>query len=110
VADHHAASAGARGGPLAFTIVDGESWNPVARSQLTVDGKTGDIRQWQPYAGQSPGQRARGWARFGHTGELGGLTGQIVAGIGCAGGVGLAWTGVSLAIRRFAAWRVRRVR
>ena len=98
------------GAPLAFTIVDGASWNPMARSQLTIDGATGAVRQWQPYAGQSLGQRARGWMRFGHTGELFGLTGQIVAGIGCVGGVVLVWTGVSLAVRRLAAWRARRQR
>jgi len=98
------------GAPLAFTIVDGASWNPMARSQLTLDPATLDVRQWQPYAAQSLGQRARGWMRFGHTGELFGLTGQIVAGVGCVGGVVLVWTGLSLAVRRFFAWRVRRRR
>ena len=98
------------GAPLAFTIVDGASWNPMARSQLTLDAATGAVRQWQPYAGQSLGQRARGWMRLGHTGELFGLTGQIVAGLACAGGVVLVWTGVSLAVRRLFAWRARRVR
>ena len=31
--------------------------------------------------------------------------GQIVAGIASAGGVLLVWTGISLALRRFANWR-----
>lgn len=98
------------GAPLAFTIVDGASWNPMARSQLTLDATGGAVRQWQPYAGQSLGQRARGWMRFGHTGELFGLAGQIVAGAACAGGVVLVWTGVSLALRRFFNWRAWRAR
>jgi len=98
------------GAPFAFTIVDGASWNPFARSQLTIDAASGAVRQWQPYAAQSLGQRARGWMRFGHTGELLGLAGQIVAGAGSAGGLVLVWTGVSLAVRRLAAWRARRVR
>ena len=98
------------GAPFAFTIVDGASWNPMARSQLTLDATTGEVRQWQPYAGQSLGQRARGWMRFGHTGELFGLTGQIVAGVACAGGTVLVWTGVSLAVRRFFNWRALRAR
>ena len=97
------------GAPFAFTIV-GASWNPMARSQLTLDTATLDVRQWQPYAAQSPGQRARGWMRFGHTGELFGLPGQIVAGLACVGGVVLVWTGLSLAVRRFFAWRARRPR
>jgi uncharacterized iron-regulated membrane protein len=58
----------------------------------------------------SLGQRARIWVRFSHTGELGGVAGQVLAGIGCVGGGFLVWTGVSLACRRFAAWRARRAR
>ena len=95
------------GAPFALTLSDGASWNRFARSQLTIDASTAEVRQWTPYASTSLGQRARGWLRFAHTGELGGLTGQIVAGIGCVGGVLLVWTGVSLSIRRFAAWRGR---
>ena len=44
----------------------------------------------------------------GHTGELFGLTGQIVAGVASTGGVVLVWTGLSLAVRRFFTWRARR--
>lgn len=94
--------------PFAFTITDGASWNPFARSQLSLDAVTGEVRQWQPYAGTSLGQRARGWVRFGHTGELAGLVGQIIAGLGCLGGAFLVWTGTSLAIRRLSAFRRRR--
>jgi uncharacterized iron-regulated membrane protein len=46
----------------------------------------------------------RGWLRFAHTGELGGLTGQIIAGVGCLGGVFLVGTGLSLAFRRLWNW------
>ena len=95
------------GAPFALTLSDGASWNRFARSQLTVDAATAEVRQWTPYASTSLGQRARGWLRFAHTGELGGLTGQIVAGLGCVGGVFLVGTGLSLAVRRFAAWRGR---
>jgi uncharacterized iron-regulated membrane protein len=88
------------GGPVAFSISDGASWNRFARSQLTVDAASGEVRQWQAYQEASLGQKARGWLRFAHTGELVGLAGQIVAGIGCAGGVMLVWTGLALAVRR----------
>jgi uncharacterized iron-regulated membrane protein len=81
------------GMPVSFTITDGRSWNAFARSQLTVDAATGDVGQWQPYESSSLGQKARGWFRFAHTGELAGITGQLVAGIACAGGVVLVWTG-----------------
>jgi uncharacterized iron-regulated membrane protein len=92
------------GDPVAFTITDGAHWNPFARSNLTLNGASGEVIQWQPYADGSRGQKLRGWLRFAHTGELGGLPGQIVAGIGCLGGVFLVCTGLSLAFRRLWNW------
>jgi uncharacterized iron-regulated membrane protein len=91
---------------VTFSISDGASWNRFARSQLALDAATGDVRQWQPYDASSLGQKARGWLRFAHTGELGGLAGQFLAGIGCLGGVVLVYTGLALAIRRFLNWGV----
>jgi uncharacterized iron-regulated membrane protein len=92
------------GAPVSFTITDGAQWNRFARSQLTLQAATGDITAWQPYDAQSPGQKARGWLRFAHTGELGGIVGQILAGLGCLGGVFLVYTGFSLATRRLWNW------
>jgi uncharacterized iron-regulated membrane protein len=91
------------GAPVAFTITDGAHWNSFARSNLTLNA-SGEVMQWQPYADGSRGQKLRGWLRFAHTGELGGMTGQIVAGIGCLGGVFLVGTGLSLAFRRLWNW------
>jgi uncharacterized iron-regulated membrane protein len=96
------------GGPIAFSISDRNYWNSFARSTLTLDGTTGADVRWEPYAGTSLGQKVRGWMRFAHTGELGGLAGEAVAGLASAGGAFLVWTGISLALRRFAAWRGRR--
>jgi uncharacterized iron-regulated membrane protein len=92
------------GAPVAFTITDGAQWNRFARSQLTLSGTTGEIVQWQPYDNQSLGQKVRGWLRFAHTGELGGLAGQVIAGLGCVGGVMLVYSGLSLAFRRLWNW------
>ena len=91
------------GAPVAFTITDGANWNAFARSTLTVSA-TGEVVQWQPYEGNSLGQKVRGWLRFAHTGELGRLPGQLIAGIGCLGGVFLVYTGLSLAFRRLWNW------
>ena len=90
--------------PVSVTISDGAQWNQFARSQLTLDSASGEVVQWQPYEAQSSGQKMRGWLRFAHTGELGGIAGQLVAGIGCVGGVMLVWTGLSLAFRRVWNW------
>lgn len=92
------------GEPLAFTISDGAHWNAFARSNLTLNSANAEVIQWQPYEGTSLGQKARGWLRFAHTGELGGLLGQIIAGVGCLGGVFLVYTGLSLAFRRLWNW------
>jgi uncharacterized iron-regulated membrane protein len=98
------------GQPITFTMNDRERLNPMARSTLTVDSKTGSVVRWEPYESLMTGQRLRTWMRFGHTGELWGLPGQIVAGLACVGGCVLVITGFSLAIRRFASWRARRQR
>jgi uncharacterized iron-regulated membrane protein len=87
---------------------DREYWNSYARSTLTIDGRTSAEIRWEPYAAASRGQKVRGWMRFAHTGELGGLTGEAVAGVASAGGGFLVWTGIALALRRLAAWRIRR--
>ncbi len=93
------------GGSVSFTLTDADHWNAFARSQLTLDGTSGEITRWEPYANTSLGQKARGWVRFGHTGELAGWPGQLVAGVACVGGAMLVWTGLALALRRFLAWR-----
>ena len=92
-----------QGGPVVFTITDGANWNAFARSNLTLNS-SGAVVQWQPYEGNNLGQKVRGWLRFAHTGELGGLPGQMVAGVGCLGGVFLVYTGLSLAFRRLWNW------
>jgi uncharacterized iron-regulated membrane protein len=96
------------GGPVSISISDRAHWNSFARSTITIDGTTGAVGRWEPYAASSLGQKVRGWMRFAHTGELGGLPGEAVAGLASAGGVFLVWTGISLALRRFFAWRARR--
>jgi uncharacterized iron-regulated membrane protein len=95
-------------GPVSVSISDRNYWNSFARSTLTLDGATGDTVRWEPYAATSRGQKMRGWMRFAHTGELGGLTGELVAGAASVGGTFLVWTGIALSLRRLAAWLGRR--
>jgi uncharacterized iron-regulated membrane protein len=92
------------GAPVAFTITDATQWNAFARSQVTLDSTSGEIIRWEPYGNNSLGQKVRGWLRFAHTGELGGVAGQTLAGFACVGGVVLVWTGLSLAWRRLIGW------
>lgn len=98
----------APGQPITFTISDLATVNAMARSTLTMDAASGAIIKWDPYNNQPAGQRLRTWLRFGHTGEVWGLTGQIIAGVASAGGCVLVYTGFALAWRRFGSWRNRR--
>lgn len=91
-----------------FTIDEGKSWNIFGRSSLALDAKTAEVSKWEPYAEQNAGRQLRSWIRFTHTGETGGVAGQLVGFIACVGGAFLVWTGFSLAFRRFRNWLQRR--
>src|SRR5262245_17938188 len=91
--------------PVTFTSTE-PSWNAFARSQLSLNAVTGAIVNWEPYAKNNLGQKMRQWARFAHTGELGGWPGQTLAAIACVGGVVLVVTGLALASRRLIGWSV----
>jgi len=92
---------------VVLTLDSGDGGQPQKRATLTVDRRTGETVRWEPFSSQSSGRKARTWLRFAHTGEVYGLTGQTVAGLVTAGGAVLVWTGLALALRRFAAWRKR---
>ena len=93
--------------PASFTFRGIGEWNPIASSQVTIDPATTEVVRWEPYSSLSLGRRLRTWARTTHTGEAGRLPGQIIACIASLGGGLLVWTGLSLAWRRFRAWRLR---
>ena len=96
-------------GAAVFTIDEGIYWNIFGRSTLTADATTGAVTKWEPYGEQNSARQLRSWFRFTHTGETGGIIGQILGFIACVGGAFLVWTGFSLALRRFRNWRTRTV-
>lgn len=91
-----------------FTIDEGIYWNVFARSTLTVDTNSVSVAKWDAYGERNAGQQLRSWFRFTHTGETGGIVGQVIGFIACIGGAFLVWTGFSLAFRRFGNWMKRR--
>lgn len=91
-----------------FTIDEGIYWNIFGRSTLTADATTGAVTKWEPYGEQNSARQLRSWFRFTHTGETGGIVGQVIGLIACIGGAFLVWTGFSLALRRFRNWRTAR--
>lgn len=96
--------------PLAVTIDAGDGGQPQKRATLTFDRATGQVLKWEPFQSLDAGRRLRSWTRFVHTGEAFGLVGQTLAGLASLAACFLVWTGLSLSLRRFAAWRARRSR
>lgn len=72
----------------------------------------GAILLWRhtPPAGGSDGDKVFRFMHDVHTGRVGGILGQTLALLASVVGVVLVWTGFSLALRRFGAWRKRRAR
>ena len=93
-----------------FTIDEGRYWNVFGRSLLIIDAKSAEVTKWESYGEQNSARQLRSWARFTHTGETGGLIGQLIAFMACTGGAFLVFTGISLALRRFGNWRTQKAR
>jgi uncharacterized iron-regulated membrane protein len=70
------------------------------RTELLVDSRAGQVLRVTRFADSNLAQRLRSLVRFLHTGEEGGLLGQLVAAVASAGGGLLVWTGLSLALHR----------
>jgi uncharacterized iron-regulated membrane protein len=98
---------GSKSPNVTFQIDAGDGGRPDKRSQLTLNRQTGEEVRWEPLSTSSRGRQIRAWMRFVHTGEAGGAVGQSIASVASIGGIFLAYTGISMAIRRFLSWRSR---
>jgi uncharacterized iron-regulated membrane protein len=85
---------------MTMMIEEAISLHPYPRSTLTVDTATAAVVKWEPFATYNLGRTIRFWVRPVHTGEAGGLIGQIIAALVSAGGAVLVYTGLALAWRR----------
>ncbi len=94
--------------PIVITVDQGYAGQPQKRRTLTFDRAATAVAKDEAFAHLSAGRRARSWLRFAHTGEFYGMTGQTIAGLASLGGAFLVYTGLSLALRRLAAWLKRR--
>lgn len=88
--------------PVSFAIDEGNGARPDRRSQLMIDPRTARVVEHKTYAKQEGGQQARAWLRWIHTGEAGGILGQLVAMLASAAATVLVFTGLALALRRLA--------
>jgi len=72
---------------LTVTLEEAKALHPYPRSILTLDAVTAAVVQWEPYASYTWAATIRSWVRPVHTGEAGGVVGQIVAALASTGGV-----------------------
>jgi uncharacterized iron-regulated membrane protein len=100
----------AKGKDVTITLDSGDGRDPRTKSQLILNRKTAEVIRWDRFQDNVRGRRWRLYARFIHSGELFGLPGQIVAFISSLGALLLVLTGITLSLRRYSAWRVRRKR
>jgi uncharacterized iron-regulated membrane protein len=93
---------------VSMTVDTGNGGQPQKRETLLIETATGQIKKRERYEDGSAGRRLRTWSRFTHTGEYYGVIGQTIAGGASLAGAMLVWTGLSLSLRRWTAWRRRR--
>jgi uncharacterized iron-regulated membrane protein len=91
-----------------FSIDQGNGGQPQKRHNLALNGITGEVVEWAPFASQSSGRKARSWVRFLHTGEALGIVGQTVAGLASLAAVLMVWSGLILAVQRLLRYLNRR--
>lgn len=94
--------------PVSLAIDEGSGRQPQLQSTMLLDRTTAQSLKVERFGDQTAGAQARRILRFAHTGEVGGVLGQTLAGIFSAGAAVLVWTGIALSWRRFRAWSARR--
>lgn len=93
----------AANGPVQITVDTGDSGQPQLRTQFSLNQDTGAVLKTTTFEDGRLGQRLRAFVRFGHTGEWGGLAGQVVAAVASLGACFLVYTGLALSVRRLLA-------
>lgn len=103
-------TAAPRDSVVQFAVAEGNTYRPDLKSQYFFDASTGAQTRVTNFDSLSTSRKIRGWTRFGHTGEVFGLTGQSIATFVSVVGAILVWTGLALAWRRLVAFLKRRKR
>jgi vanillate O-demethylase ferredoxin subunit len=64
--------------PVRFELIGASAPHSEARSELSIDAYSGAVLRFAPYAEASLGQRLLLWLVALHTGQLGGIAGQLL--------------------------------
>ncbi|HMA51195.1 MAG TPA: PepSY-associated TM helix domain-containing protein [Magnetospirillaceae bacterium] len=67
-----------KGDPVQMTVIEASAPHPRARSELVLDGATGEVRRFTPYAKTSLGNKVYNWGVALHTGQAGGWIGALI--------------------------------
>ncbi len=92
--------------PAEIYVIEAGAPHPNARTYLYIDPLTGELLRFEPYAASSLGNRIYRWSASLHTGEVGGLFGQLLQFLGVLALPVLGYTGLSSYLRRRAPARV----
>lgn len=98
------------GKPLKFELDlgNGAQYGKRFEAIIAADGTL--LSTVRPFDKRTPASRMRVFIRFLHTGEVYGLIGQTIAGLGSLASLFLVWTGFALSYRRLIRYRRKRQR
>lgn len=86
--------------PYDMYIIAPDAPHPNARTYLNLDAYTGKVLSYTPYAENTLGHKLYFWTLSLHSGEVGGLAGQLILLCGALSVPVLAYTGFSSYLRR----------
>ena len=86
--------------PLEIYIIAADAPHANARSYLYLDAHDGHVLEFTPYSEMGRGSRLYYWMLSVHTGEVGGVLGQLILCLGAIGALVLGFTGIRTWYRR----------
>ena len=86
--------------PVEAQVIERDAPHPNAKTLVYLDGATAQVLRAQPYATSSSGNKVYRWLSSLHTAAVGGLTWQVILFAAVLMVPVLAWTGISLWLRR----------
>lgn len=88
------------GAVIEIYAIEADAPHPNARSYLYLDSADGAVLRDAPYRDSGIGSRIYYWSLSWHTGEVGGVVGQMILFAGAAGALVLGYTGIASYLRR----------
>jgi vanillate O-demethylase ferredoxin subunit len=83
-----------KGGEVQLTVIEASAPHPRARSELVLDGSTGEVKRYTPYTKTSLGNRVYNWGVAIHTGQAFGWIGATISFLASMAVPVLAYSGI----------------